>query len=346
MKALAIIRSRLADGEWMGAVLAMDLRDPNGRIGMRKGLVLQRADQERLSELPWTELHVVALGEDDVPEPEAGLQLATIAAGSGCNVARNSASGGHWAIESAHRGIVQVKVDALHGMNLIDGLAVYTLYHGQVVDVGEVVARAKIAPFAVPRSALGCAEHQAGDGVVSVRPFTPMRVGAVVSESLGSAAMARFRAALEEKVRWLGSSMLAPMFVAPDPGAVADGLTAMLHQRSDVVLVAGSRPKDPLDPTYVALAQMGATFERRGVPAHPGSLAWLARVGDVPVVGMPSCGLFSKATVFDLIFPRLLAGERIGGRDLAALGHGGFLTKDMAFRFPPYRPARERGEIE
>ncbi|MFN8571548.1 MAG: hypothetical protein U0132_05775 [Gemmatimonadaceae bacterium] len=345
MKPFVVQRSQLGEALWIGATLALDLRDAEGRITLRKGTVLGPEDADRLVAVPWDELHLVQLDGEDSPEAEAGLQLAQVAAGTGCRVARSSA-GGHWAIESSHRGILQVTVDALQSINLIEGLAVYTLYHGQVVDGGEVVARAKIAPFAVPHAALACAQQFAGQGVISVRPFMAKRVGAVVSESLGAAAMARFRQSLQEKVTWLGSDLLAPAFVAADPKAVVEGLSAMVHQQSDVILVAGSRPKDPLDPTYVALTEMGAVFERRGVPAHPGSLAWLARLGEVTVVGMPSCGLFSKATVFDLIFPRLLAGERISARDLAALGHGGFLTKDMAFRFPPYRPARERGEIE
>ncbi|MFN8580906.1 MAG: hypothetical protein U0163_08040 [Gemmatimonadaceae bacterium] len=139
--------------------------------------------------------------------------------------------------------------------------------------------------------------------------------------------------------------LVEPLFVAATPESVAGGIEALLHQQSNVVIVAGSRPKDPLDPCFVALDRLGAVVERRGVPAHPGSLAWLARLGAAPIVGMPSCGLFSQATVFDLMLPRLLTGEQLTGDDLAALGHGGFLTRDMAFRFPPYRPARERGEI-
>jgi len=86
-------------------------------------------------------------------------------------------------------------------------------------------------------------------------------------------------------------------------------------------------------------------MERHGVPAHPGSLFWLAYLADVPLLGMPACGLFSQATVFDLVLPRVLAGERVGRAWLAELGHGGFLTRDMAFRFPPYRPAAGRGEV-
>ena len=102
---------------------------------------------------------------------------------------------------------------------------------------------------------------------------------------------------------------------------------------------------DELDPTFLALADLGGVRVRQGVPAHPGSLFWIGRIGTVPILGLPSCGLFSEATVFDLVLPRILCGDTIGGRELAALGHGGFLTRDMAFRFPPYRRSRRRGEV-
>jgi molybdopterin biosynthesis enzyme len=102
---------------------------------------------------------------------------------------------------------------------------------------------------------------------------------------------------------------------------------------------------DPLDPAFEALRRLGARVERHGVPAHPGSLLWLARAGEIPVGGMPSCGLFSQATVFDLVLTRLLAGDRVDAEWLTSLGHGGFLTRDMAYRFPPYRASRDRGEV-
>jgi len=55
-----------------------------------------------------------------------------------------------------------------------EGLSVYTLFHGHVVDEGEVVARAKITPFAVPRGlvegAVGVARSRlAPAGTVLVR---------------------------------------------------------------------------------------------------------------------------------------------------------------------------------
>ncbi len=78
---------------------------------------------------------------------------------------------------------------------------------------------------------------------------------------------------------------------------------------------------------------------RHGVPAHPGSMLWLARIGRTAVLGLPTCGAYSKATAADLVLPRLLTGERPGPGLVAGLGHGGLLTRDQRFRFPRY--ARE-----
>jgi hypothetical protein len=56
--------------------------------------------------------------------------------------------------------------------------------------------------------------------------------------------------------------------------------------------------------------------------------------GEIPLVGLPACALAHEATVFDLIPPRLLAGERLGRRELAALGHGGLCLRCEHCDFP------------
>jgi len=78
---------------------------------------------------------------------------------------------------------------------------------------------------------------------------------------------------------------------------------------------------------------------RHGAPAHPGSMLWLARIGRTAVMGLPTCGAYSKATAADLLLPRLLTGEPPTLRTVSHLGHGGVLTREMRFRFPAY--ARE-----
>ena len=46
-------------------------------------------------------------------------------------------------------------------------------------------------------------------------------------------------------------------------------------------------------------------------------------IGRVPVLGLPACGMYHKITVFDLVLPRILTGQKIGRKEFAELGHGG-----------------------
>jgi molybdopterin biosynthesis enzyme len=346
VRAFLATRAGLEPATIDGAVLCHDLRAPDGALRYRKGRVLRADDLADVTELAWDELHLVRIEAGDVHEDEAGERLARAAAGPGVRV--GAASAGHWPLHADWRGIADVATTSLEQVNGVEGLCVYTLFAGHVVDAGEVVARAKITPFVMRGSAIGAAESlaYAAGGLVSVRPFIPMRVAAVVQEALAAQALERFERALCEKVRWFGSTLSTPCVAEPDAQAIADAIEEQLAGGAQLVVVAGSKAMDELDPTFRALDALGARRERHGVPAHPGSLFWLARLREVPIVGLPTCGLFSQATVFDLVLPRVLVGDRVDARTLATLGHGGLLTRDVSYRFPPYRPSRQRGALD
>jgi molybdopterin biosynthesis enzyme len=162
-----------------------------------------------------------------------------------------------------------------------------------------------------------------------------------VKESLRAADRDRFERSVRDKVEALGSTLTGISYVADDDAAVTSALAEAAEGASpaDVILTAGGRSTDPLDSFYVAIERLGGAVVRRGVPAHPGSMLWLARIGRTAVLGLPTCGAYSKATAADLVLPRLLTGERPGPGLVAGLGHGGLLTRDQRFRFPRY--ARE-----
>jgi hypothetical protein len=59
------------------------------------------------------------------------------------------------------------------------------------------------------------------------------------------------------------------------------------------------------------------------------------------VIGLASCGMFSRRTALDLLLTRCFAGEGLDPRFLAGLGHGGLLAPEMAWRFPRYDAGME-----
>ena len=78
----------------------------------------------------------------------------------------------------------------------------------------------------------------------------------------------------------------------------------------------------------------GATELVYGSPILPGAMFLYAKVRGIPLMGLPACVLYYKATVFDLMFPRVLAGETITRRDLAEMAHGGMCLNCATCHYP------------
>jgi hypothetical protein len=96
---------------------------------------------------------------------------------------------------------------------------------------------------------------------------------------------------------------------------------------------------DPDDVTRFAVRNLGATDITYGSAVLPGAMFLVAYLGlnghpSIPIMGIPACGMFAKRTILDLILPRVLAGERIGRKELAELGHGGLCMNCEACRYP------------
>ena len=337
MKAESLRGSRLSPEGIDGAVLAQTLLVPDDhhRVLLLKGRILTRADWPVVAGARVDELHVVRIEQGDIHEDEAARRLARLIAGSGVIV--------HGPVESQVRlsaevnGIFKVDVQRLQAVNSIQDVSIFTLFDGQLVSKGKTIAGVKVTPFVVPEARLREVERVAtgAEGVIRVLAFRPMRVAVLVRERLDPAQREKFQASIEMKVAWFGSAISEIRYVADDVTAVEAGVAGLLRD-ADLLLTAGANATDPLDPTLVALERLHARMEKQGAPAHPGSAVWLAYLTDKPIFGVAACGMFSRATVLDLILPRLFTGARVTADDFNRLGHGGLLSKDMAFRFPAY----------
>ncbi len=336
---------RRPPAELIGAVLTRDLvvggrRWPKGRRLTAADLEAFEADPS-LGVGPVT---LIVIEEGDLHEDDAALRLADAVEGAG--LTRRGPAQSRVDLLAAHDGVVHVRVAELERLNRIDPLEVFTRLDGSIVAAGDLVASVKVAPHVVAGSVVAAGARIAGDGrrpLVRVAPFRPMRVGVIVKESLRAADRPRFEASVRLKVESLGSVVVGIDYVADEDGEVRDALERLVRgrglARANVILTAGGRSTDPSDPFFSAIDALGGRIVRHGVPAHPGSMLWLARIGRTAILGLPTCGAYSKATAADLLLPRLLTGEPPTRRTVSHLGHGGVLTREMRFRFPPY--ARE-----
>ncbi len=336
-----------------GAVLLGPLRLPDGtlpkgtRLGPEQAQRLRSAaDRGLLSEpvrLAWPD-------PGDLHEDDAAARLAAAAGGPGVETRPPRQS--RLDLVARWHGVLRVRPDGLARVNAIDPLEVFTLYTGQAVTPGQVVASVKVAPHLVPGAAVAEGVRLARESgpLVEVRPYLQLEVGAIAEEAMSPEALARFEAGARMKVEALGSRFAGTIVVGDeDPalaecGAAAALSTLALERGLPVILVGGVSAGDPLSPFFAALESLGGEVLRRGVPAHPGSMIRLARLGGSRLLGLPSCGMFSLATAAELVLPRLLTGEALEAADLADLGHGGILGRDMRFRFPAY--ARDLGAPE
>jgi hypothetical protein len=280
---------------------------------------------------------LLVLEPGDHHEDEAGCRLAAAIAGPGTTLRGPNES--RVDVLAATEGVVRVRVAALERLNRIDPLEVFTVFDGQVVKSGDLVASVKVAPHVVPERIVARGEALAAlHPIVQVAPFSHKRVGVLVKETVVGSARERFEKSVRQKIEGLGSEIVGIDYVEDDPAAVQRALTRFVRGPGavDLVLTAGGASTDPEDPFFVALRALRGRVVRRGVPAHPGSMLWLGRAGRTALLGLPTCGAYSRATAADLLIPRLLAGETPSPATVAKLGHGGVLGREMRFRFPSY----------
>jgi len=143
----------------------------------------------------------------------------------------------------------------------------------------------------------------------------------------------------------LGSNMTKGLGAGADPDIGRQAaLEDLIALGAGLLITTGGMSVDPDDVTRFAIRSLGASELTYGSAALPGAMflvAYLERAGaegaplkNIPVLGIPACGMYSRVTVFDLILPRVLTGERIGRRELADLGHGGLCLQCEVCRYP------------
>lgn len=335
-RAHALTADEVGD-EQLGWILAHQVRDRAGKRLFRKGMAIDAEALSRWDEAERGEVHLIEPDPGDLHEDEAGQRVSAVVAGDG--VWSKGPFQSRYHLISERKGLLRVDADLLRRINSVSGVTVFTLLDRQPVLPGKVVAGVKVTPLTIPEGSIAEVESivdEAGHAPMVVMPFAPKRVAVLATEGLNEKLRERFREVVEKKMGWYGSDVTDIRFISSGRSEIADTMRGFLDAGAEVVMAAGGNTIDPLDPLLLALTDIDAEMVHFGGPSHPGSMFWMAQVGEIPVINLATCSMYSRSTVADLILPLVMTGQEVTSADIIEIGYGGLLEREMAFRFPDY----------
>lgn len=303
----------------------------------QRGHVVRHQDLDHLRRLGKENIFVLELEADELHEDEAAVKIAEALCGEGI-VWENPPQEGKINLKATRNGLLKVAVDALACFNALGDIICATQHTNTLVERGQIVAATRAIPLVIKRARVELAVKIAGGNgaVLRVLPIRQAKVGVLITgnEVYYGRIQDRFAPIISRKVRSLNGEIMDTTILPDDDEQIAGAALEFLQKGADILIITGGMSVDPDDRTLSALLKAGAEDLLYGAAVLPGAMFVVAYLQNVPVLGIPACGLYHQATVFDLIYPRILAGERITRADLASLGHGGLCLKCEVCHYP------------
>lgn len=315
--------------EAVGKVLAYDLtKAVPGEYKdtpFKKGHIVQQQDIEILKNMGKYHIFVLTLGENELDEEEAALRIGKSAKGEGLYM--TAPSEGKVFIKARHRGLLKVQKKAIEEINDIEMVVLSTLHENTLVEQDQNVAGAKVIPLVIEKEKLQQVEQicQHYPFILEVKPLQTLRVGIVVtgSEVFYGRIQDKFAPVLQQKIEALGGTCIKTLFTPDDIQQIHVCITELLEMGAELIMVSGGMAVDADDVTPKAIERTAEEVVSYGSPVLPGAMFMVAYANEVPILGIPACGMVSKTTVLDVVLPRIFAKEKVTKKEIVSLAHGG-----------------------
>jgi molybdenum cofactor synthesis domain-containing protein len=317
----------------VGMILPHDLTqilpgEFKGRL-FRKGHQIEQADIPALLSIGKEHIYVMELESGFLHEDEAAQRMAQ--AIRGANLALSEPHEGKVSVKSTIHGLAKINKSFVDAVNALDRVVVSTIKSNSVVREGQSLAGTRVIPLIVEESLIADVEKLAletvdsGSTIIEVKPFRKLRAGLITtgSEVFKGRIQDKFGPVVKEKLAALGSEVIDQQFAPDDSETIVKHIHDFLQQGVDLILVTGGMSVDPDDRTPGAIKQSGARIVSYGTPMLPGSMLMMAYHGLVPIMGLPGCVMHDPYTSFDVLLPRICAGEEIIREDITEMGYGG-----------------------
>lgn len=325
-----------AEGMVLGHDVTEIVPDKFKGRAFKKGHVVRQEDIPRFLDLGKEHLYVLEINESMLHENDAARRMATAAAGPGIRLTEPVE--GKAELKAGIDGLLKIKVEALDAVNDIDRIVLASLHGNRTVCAGTTLAGCRVVPLVIEAGKIEKVEEicRTSFPLFEVKPLRSLKVGVITtgSEIFHGRIKDRFSPVLLEKLTALGSRVLRQILVPDSIEKIGEAVEALLNEGAELILVSGGMSVDPDDVSPAGIRAAGGRVVAYGAPVLPGSMFMLAHIGSVPVLGLPGCVMYHKTTIFDLLLPRILAGDEISRRDISRLGHGGLCAGCNPCRYP------------
>jgi molybdenum cofactor synthesis domain-containing protein len=310
----------------------------------KKGHVIRQDDIEHFLRLGKEQVFVLNIEPDEMHEDDAAHRLAIALMGDGV-AAAGEPKEGKINIIAARDGLLKVNKEALLQFNMLGSIMCATLHDNTVVNRGRIVAGTRAIPLVLKRAAVDEAvsvTERLGK-VLAVKDMRKPKAGIVITgnEVYHGRIKDAFAPVIIKKLQEYEGEIVGLYFAPDDENIIRQRLVELIEGGADLLITTGGMSVDPDDITRFAIRSLGVDDITYGSAVLPGAMFLLAyltgRTPDnrkIPVLGVPACAIYHKTTIFDLVLPRVLAGEKIGRKEFAALGHGGLCLNCAECRYP------------
>lgn len=329
------IRTEDAVGHILCHDITQIIKDVKKGVAFKKGHVVREEDIPVLLSIGKEHLYIWEKDDNMLHENEAAEILYGICHNE--NIAPSEVKEGKIEAIAQCDGVFKVDVERLMDINSIDRVMIATKHNNYPVKKGEKLAGTRVIPLVIEKETMDEVKAAAGDQpLLQLVPYIHKKVGIVTtgSEVYKGRIKDAFGPVIRQKLAPFGAEILGQEIVDDKEEMITAAIENFLAQGADMIVCTGGMSVDPDDVTPSAIKATGAEIISYGAPVLPGAMFLLAYKGDIPIMGLPGCVMYAGATVFDLVLPRTMTGEKLTKRDLVKLGHGGLCTGCKPCTYP------------
>lgn len=324
----------------IGHVLPHDMtkiiKDEFKGVGFKKGHIIRPEDIPLLLDMGKEHIYVLEKDEDMVHENDAALILANICINDYMEM--TEVQEGKIEIIATEDGFFEIDVERLFELNFLGDIAIATRTGNLPVKKGDVLAGTRIIPLLIEKEQLDKAvEIKGNTPLFKITPFKKLKAGIVTtgSEVYNKRIVDKFTPVVKNKLKEYDIELIHHEICDDDTNMIKDAIVKIKESGADIILCTGGMSVDPDDLTPAAIKESGANIITYGAPTLPGSMFLVAYFEDgTAVMGLPGCVMYIETTVFDILFPYVVADKEITKEQIARLGYGGYCLKCSTCHYP------------